>query len=1051
MKNMKQKWQAFLLLFLLTAAGAFAQTTVMGVVKGADDNQPLAGVVVKLEGTNKGTVTDMNGSFKMDVPSAESKLVFSYVGMQTQTVAAGTSGILNVVMAIGVNMKEVVVTALGVSKETKALGYSVSTVSGDAVRESAEPNVIEALAAKAPGVEVIGSGGTPGASSKILIRGNNTLTGNNQPLIVVDGVPIDNSVNNVSAGDNPYNQNLQGVNESNRALDLDPADIASVTILKGAAAAALYGSSGANGAIIYTTKRGHKGKGLNATVSSGVEIDKVSQLPKLQNRWAQGTWGGTKGDSATYSTVNYAPGSSNMLTGGTGSSWGPLASTVGTGKTYDNVKNFFQTGVLMNNNVSINGGNDNSSVRLSVGNTHQTGIIPNSKLDRTSARLTADTKVNSWFDMGGTVNYSNTATEKPQNGSNLSGIMLSLLRTPISFDARNTQFVNGVQRQYFAAYDNPYYTAFQDPFTDETNRVMGNMFFNIKPVEYFTFTGRFGMDAYQTNNEQVYAVSSLGNDLSDGTGQVNRTSITSRQLYTDLMGKYTKQINENLGVNVLMGYNYQYFENSSVFTRGRGLAIPGFYNFSGASTLYTSNSEAYQHESALFLDASFDWKRALYLSVTGRNEWNTAFGQNSPSFFYPKTDLSWAFSESIKLPKWFSFGKVRASYASVGKAPGVYTNKNYYAVPLIADGWTNGFGFPYNGNPAYALSSTLNAPNLVPERTNEMEFGTDIRFFDSRVTLDATYYTRKTTNVLLFQPVAASTGYSSEYTNAGEIDNHGVELALGLVPVKIKDFSWEIMTNWSRNISEVTKLANGVTQYSIESGFTGIGSYAIVGQPYGVFYGTDWQRNAAGQLLIGANGIPLQTTTSVKIGNPNPDWLMGINNSFKYKAWTFSFLWDIRHGGQIWNGTWQSLNSRGRSIESDARDGSNSTYVIPGVYAPGTPGAGQSNSTAITAFSYFANYLGQNGAASNAIQDGGWVRLRSIGVSYHLNLAKGEKKSFVQYVDLGVSARNLYLYTKYKGVDPETSLTGAGSNINGYDYFNNPGTKSFMFNVKFGL
>jgi TonB-linked SusC/RagA family outer membrane protein len=1049
MKNMKQKWQVFLLLLLLSATGAFAQTvTVKGVIKSSDDGSPLPGVIVKVEGTNTGAVSDVNGAYKIDAPSASSKLVFSYVGMETQTVPVGAGGEVNVSMKVGVVMKEVVVTALGISKETKALGYSVSTVSGDQVRESGETNVIESLAAKAPGVQVTGSGGTPGASSKIVIRGNNTLTGDNSPLIIVDGVPIDNSVNNVAAGDYAYDPNLSGVNESNRALDINPDDVESVTILKGAAAAALYGSKASNGAIIYTTKRGKAGKGLTATYSTSVAWDQVNKLPLLQNRWSQGAWVGT---TPKYQPIVYGPAPGYpILSAGSGYNWGPLSTTVGDKKVYDNPGKFFQTGMTLNNNVSLSAGDEKSSVRLSIGNTHQTGIIPSSKLDRTSVRLTADHKANKWFDLGGSVNYTNTATEKAQNGSTVGGTMLSLMRTPNSFDASNYVFPNGNQRQYYSHYDNTFFTANDNLFTDETNRVMGNFFFNIKPTDYLTFTWRTGVDMYSTVNQQIFAVSSLGDDLNSGLGQINRVNVTNRQIYQDILGKYTKQLTQDIGLSAMVGYNYQYNQYTDLFGRGRGLAIPGFYNFNNAANLYTSNGEVYSNSNAILADVSIDYKRAIYLDLTGRNEWNSAFGKDGKSFFYPKADLSWAFSETVKLPTWFSFGKIRMSYASVGKAPSPYA-ANYYATPIVADGWTAGLGFPYNGYGAYANSTTYFSTGLKPERTNEVEAGTDLRFLDSRLTLDVTVYSRSTVDVLLFEPVAPSTGYSSAYTNAGAIGNHGMEVALGITPVKMKDFSWNIMANWSKNVSNITKLSPGVTQYNIGAAFGDPQSFAIIGQPYGVFYGTSWARDSKGNLLIGGNGIPTKSLTNSVIGNPNPNWIGGITNTFKYKNLTFGFLFDIRNGGQIYNGTQSSLNSRGQSIASDARDGSNQYYTIPGVYAPGTPNAGQANTTKVTAVSYFTNYIGLSGPAEAAIQDGGWVRLRSVNLSYHIPVSTAEKKRFVQYVDIGVSARNLWLHTKYTGVDPETSLTGAGSNISGFDYFNNPSTKSYMVNLKVGI
>jgi len=1041
---MKQKWHLFLLLLLLSASGVFAQVSVKGIVKGSDDGQPLPGVIIKVEGTNKGAVTDVNGAYKIDVPSADSKLVFSYVGMTTQTVVAGSTGEVNVSMKVGVEIKEVIVTALGVSKETKSLGYSVSTVGGDAVRESGETNALEALAAKAPGVQVTGSGGTPGASVKIQIRGTNSLYLDNTPLIVLDGVPIDNSVNNISAGDNPYNQNLSGVNESNRGLDINPDDIESVTILKGAAAAALYGSKGANGAIIYTTKRGKAGK-MSVTFSTSAAIDQVNKLPALQNDFAQGTGG-------VYKPLIYGPGPSYpVLSGGTGSSWGPRVSTIPGGKVYDNVDNFFQNGMTFNNNLAIASGNETSAIRLSIGNTHQTGIIPNSKLDRTSVHLNMDHKVNKWFDMGAGITYANTGTEKPQNGSNLSGTMLSLLRTPISFDASNYLLPNGMQRQYYTTYDNTYFTTNDNPFTDETNRIMGNFFFNLKPTDFLTFTWRTGVDAYHTNSQQIFAVSAMGDDLNDGLGQVNRTSIDNRQIYQDILGKFNKQITEDIGFSAMGGYNFYYEEFQSIFTRGRDLLIPGFYNFSNAANLYTSNGESYLHSNAVLADIAVDYKRAIYLDVAGRNEWNTAFGKDGKSFFYPKADLSWVFSETFKLPKWFSFGKVRAAFASVGKAPAAYSTLTNYSTPVIADGWTNGLGFPYNGNPAFAISNTLNDPALKPEKTNEIEGGTDLRFFDSRVTLDLSLYSRKTTDVLILLPEAPSTGYQYKFTNFTSITNKGAEIALGVTAIKKKNFSWNIMANWNKNVNSVGTLPTGVSFVNLEQGFGDPQSVALPNHAVGTLYGTAWLRDAQGRLQIGDNGIPMLANNPQVLGNPNPDWLAGITNTFKYKNLTFGFLWDIRHGGSIWNGTLASLNTRGRSEASDARDGSNSTYIISGIYGPGSTHPGAVNTTAVSANSYFTDYLGQNGPAENSIQNGGWIRLRSVNLSYRINLATPEKKSFFQYVEVGVSARNLFLYTKYTGVDPETSLTGAGSQINGWDYFNNPNTKSYMFNLKVGL
>lgn len=1016
-------------MFILLQAAVFAQGRVIqGTVTDSKTKETLPGVTVLVEGTTNATTTDVKGHYSLNVEGEGQKLIISSVGYVTQVVPADKDVIDIVFEPNTTLLKETVVTALGVSKEKKSLGYSVSEVSGDDVRKSGEANIIEGLAAKAPGLEVVGSGGTPGASTKVTLRGPSDFTGANQPIIVIDGVIMDNSTNVPTAGDAPFNVNLAGINESNRALDINPDDIESVSILKGPAAAALYGSQAANGAIVYTTKRGKGGKGFGATFGSSVTIDKVSNLPELQTIYGQGNNG-----VATHASSN---------------SWGEVAANPR--NPYDD---FFQTGVTYNNNVAIYGGNENSSLRLSVGNTNQKGIVPNSSLKRTTVRLTDDTKINDQFTAGGTVDYTNTGATRVQNGSNLAGTMLTLARTPVDFDIRDYENADGTQKQYFSSYDNPLYSAYKNPYTDETNRMIGNIYLDYHPLKTLSAMWKVGTDMYNTNTQQVYAISSFGNDNADGLGQVNATSLMYRNLNSDLILKFSKQFTDKFGLDLMLGHNFRYEQENSIFARGRTLTVPDYYNLNNAAELYSSDDQTYQKINAAYLDATLNFKRMLYLNLTGRNEWNTAYGKNGKSYFYPKADLSWVFTEAFKMPKWFSFGKARVAYANVGIAPPLYSDRTYYAVPFYTDGYTNGNTLPYLGQAGLAQSTLLGDANLKPERVSDLEAGVNFSFFTNRLTVDFTYYDETSKDLLVPIPVAASSGYTQRYANVGTMTNKGIELAVGGDPVKTKNFDWNITVGWSQNKNKVTFLADGVTQFNYEVGFGGLSSYAIVGEPFGVFYGTAWKRNANGDLLLDASGLPQVTSTAQVVGNPNPKWLMNINNSFTYKAWSFSFLWDIRQGGDIWNGTAQSLNTKGKSAITADR---NSSYQISGVYDEGTPNAGQAHTTTLPGYDnsgadYFTYYKGQNGADENAIEDGGWVRLRSVSLSYRFDLTKKEKKYVFKYVELGASGRNLLLFTKYTGVDPETSLTGAGSNIKGYDYFNNPGTKSFMFNVKFGI
>lgn len=1035
------------LMILLATSDAWAQSRKISGKVLDQSGQPIPGAGVVVKGTSIGTMTDANGVFQIDLPEKSKSLVIQSIGFSTTEVNPGDEEITVKLNQDTKQLQGAVVTALGISKQRKQIGYTVNSVSSDDIRRSGEQNVIQSLAAKAPGVQVIQSSGTPGASSRIVLRGNNSF-GDNQPLVVVDGIPVDNSTSQPVAGDYPYNQNLTGVNESNRALDINPNDIESVSILKGPAAAALYGQRGGNGAIIITTKRGKFGKnqGLGITFTSSVDFSMVNKMPELQTKYAQGTKG-------NYNT--YDPGDDGLVdtdddNPGTSSSWGPRIDTVAGLKSYDNVKAFFKTGVTYNNDLSITGGNENTVFRMSVSNSKTTGVVPNSKFERTTVRLTAENKATDWLTVGGTVNYTHSEGQRVQNGSNLSGIMLSLTRTPASFDI--TKYYDAGRQQqikYFSLYDNPLFTANFNPYNDYTNRVMGNIYTRANINKHLSFSWKVGTDAYNTNARQVFAVTSLGDDVNSGKGQLNFSNSNYMQVYTDAILKYENNLSDKFDITAFVGFNHWYEESNFQFSRGRNMLIPGVNNLTNTSELYSSNSASYQKTQAIYGEVAVGYMNQVYLTLTGRAEKSSTFGKDAPAYTYPKADLSWIFSETLPKNEMLTYGKLRTAIAVSAVSADPYSDRNYYVIPFITDGYTNGNSFPYLGQGAFGVSNTLFPGNLKPQYSNATEIGVETRWFHNRVNFEAVYYNQTNTNLLLSRPVAPSTGYTYSYSNSGTIVNKGVEITLGGDVIKSTDFNWNITANWSKNVSEVTKLAPGVDQATVESGFSDIGSFNIVGQPYGVFYGTAWQRDSKGRILVDDNGQALVQQAAVRIGNPNPDWLMNINNVLTYKKWTLSFLWDIRHGGDIWNGTYARLNRLGRTEESADRA---RTFVIDGVYAPGTANEGQQNTTAVSSTYYWQTFRGDAGnyAAENAIQDGSWVRLRQLGLSYRHdfpanNIAK------IKYLEFGISGRNLLLFTKYKGVDPETSLTGAGSNLLGYDYFNNPGTKSILLNVRMGL
>ena len=1021
-----------LLLWLFVAMSVlhtFAQTrTITGKVTDTKDGSPLPGVSVIVKGTGKGTVTSADGSYKIDA-GANDALIFSFIGYVNQEKAVG--GAANISVALGTDNKqlnEVVVTALGITKEKKSLGYSVQKIGADELINSNEHNVIQALASKAAGVQVIGSGGTPGASTKIIIRGNSTFNGENQPLIVIDGVPIDNSTNSTVARNYAYNSNLSGVNNSNRALDINPDDIASVTVLKGPAAAALYGANAASGAIIYTTKRGRTGA-TRVAYSFNAGFDKVSKLPDEQTTYAQGNW------------VSGVP---TFQEGATPYSWGPKISSISGAKVYNNTDEFFQTGQNFTHDVSITGGNENTSFRMSLNRVDQNGVVPTTDLQRTTVRINADSKISDRLTMGVSASYVLTEGTKAQNGSNTAGVMLSLMRAPVSWNLADYKNEDGSSKNYYAFYDNPYWGLYNNPYKDKTDRFYGNVNTTFKITDWLSLNNRTGVDMYTQFSKQIFAIGS--NAVSDYLGQIEENTYTSRDLYSDLILSGHKTFADKFDLTANLGGNVYQQQGQNDYGKGTQLSIPNYYNLNNASTLYADNSSTTKRTSALYYDLEFAYKNQFFLTTTGRNEWSSTFGESKNNFFYPSVSGSWIFSEIVPANNVITYGKLRAAIAAGGKSPGVYAANTVYTNPNFADGFTDGNSFPFMGQNGMSYSSTLGNKGLKPERSVEKEVGLDVKLF-SIVNLELTYYNKQSSDILVYRPIAGSSGFQYILDNAGKMQNKGVEVLASADVLKLKDFTWNVQVNWSMNKNKVLELAPGVDENSVESAFTSIGSYAIVGQPYGALYGTKWARNDDGQIIISSTtGLPTVASASGNLGNPFPDWTGGARTTFTYKNFTLSALLDVRHGGKVWDGTVARMNNLGRTAESADRE---RTYVIPGVVL-GSDGKYTANTKEVSAQSYYRVYKGDAAgyAVENSVEDGSWVRLRELNLGYKYKFASA---SPIKSVELTLTGRNLWLHTKYKGVDPETSLTGAGSNLTGFDYFNNPGTKTYAVGLRVGF
>jgi len=1060
---------------------AFAQTTITGTV--TDSNgEPVPGATVSAKGfSNVGTITDLNGNYSLSVPADATTLIFSFVGMKKQEVEIGGRTTVNVTLENeDVGIDEVVVTALGVSREKKALGYGVQEVNGSVLENAGTDDVVKALSAKTAGVSVLSSSGSAGAAAYITIRGAASITGNNQPLFIVDGQPI-------SSGGG-YS-GVAGVQTSSRSIDLNPADIESVSVLKGGAATALYGVRAANGVIMITTKKGKKNQKLNVDFSSTFGINEVSQLPDVQTTFAQGDAGewisggyaswGPRIDESSYSkdpSVWTYP--EYDVYGAIVPSDSPLADS-GPVKAFDKF-DFFQTGYMYDNNLSITNGNEKTAYYFSVGNRTENGIVPNNIFSRTTVRVNADSQLNEKWKTGARVNYTYSYGNFIQKGSNTSGVMLGLLRTPPSFDnAAGYELEDGTQRSYRhgGGYDNPYWTANKNYFDDKVNRLIGSFYLDFTATDWMSFTYNVGIDAYADNYTDFLAIGSN----TDRKGHIYESSNYSNVFNSDFLIKLNKtfgdiKTNLNLGNNMRRNY-FRYVDGE---TTG-GLIIPDFEQVSNTSAQKAYEYKKESRTAAFFGELTASYRDMLYIGVTGRYEWSTTMPEDNLAAFYPSVNMGFIFTELplFKDNPILSFGKIRASYAQTANIAGAYSTVTNYSSAGVGDGWTNGFDFPAFGVSAFTYGNTLYSSDLTHENMASTEVGGEFRFLNNRYGVDVSYYYNDNTDLLLYVPIATSTGYSSMYTNAAHMITEGFELTVTATPVQTNSFSWNIIANFSRERNVVKELADGVDNVFL-SGFTDPQIRAVAGQSYRTIYGYDWYRDANGNVLINddpndgyRDGYPMVNSDQgmVPLGEVNPDWTANITNTLNYKGFTFSFLFDFKSGGSMYNGTRFAMNFFGVSAETENRevtynpDGSidyentpaENIVVMDGVLGHVDDNGnivtdGTTNTIPVVLDQAWYQGFGSNfggGATSAAIEDASWIRLREVTLSYNFGSMISNVK-WLRSLQVFFTGTNLWLSTPYRGIDPETSLVGAGNGL-GMDYFNMPGKKSYQFGLRVGF
>ncbi|WP_289304867.1 SusC/RagA family TonB-linked outer membrane protein, partial [Parabacteroides goldsteinii] len=952
-------------------------TKITGTVE--DEFGPVAGASVVIKGTTNGTMTDMNGHFTLEGVKKGDIIQISFIGFATQDIPYTGQTALNVKLEEDAQkLDEVVVTALGMKRDKKALGYAMQELKGDELLSSREPNLANSLSGKVSGLQIVRSSNGVGGSSKIVLRGNNSLTGSNQPLIVVDGTPMDNFTGGV---DDVWGNS--GADMGNGLSDINPEDIESMTVLKGASAAALYGSRAGNGVILITTKSGKKNEGLGITVNAGITTESIFLKPDMQNSFGQGSVGAYDNQSRL--------------------SWGPKAEgqtvTDWMGRqvplrTYDNIDAFFNTGTSFNEGISFQQNIKGTSVFSSINRSDDAGITPESKLNKTNITLRATTfldEAEKWK-VDAKVNYINlNAHNRPIQGVNPSNAFNTIYNLPRSLnvaDFKNSVDEDGNMIWWDASknpQENPYWVTKYRQNNDTRNRLLGNIALKYAPTNWFNIELRGGTDYYTTTkNEKVYAG---GNTTPSGLYSEGSETFYENN-YSFLATANKDNLIDRLGGFVTFGGNLMIQRRTKMNASAGELLVPNLFSLNNGINKPTVTSELIRRKmNSLYGSLQLNWDGYLFLDITARNDWSSTMSKANRSYFYPSVSLSGVISDMVpklggQMPEWFTFAKVRASYAEVGNDLDPYQLYNNFTV-----------GKDENGNTTAAPGNVLYDSSVRSELIKSWEAGFDIRFFNNRLGLDAAWYKTNATRQLLNLPMDPFSGYSSRKVNAGNIQNEGVEISLnGLILDNPKGLSWNSTAQFSLNRNKIIDLYPGVTLYDIKT-LDAIQIVAVQGSYYGDIYGQTFQRVEDkndpnyGKIIVGEDGLPLITTGKSKVGNQSPDWMLGWTNSFSYKGFNLSFLVDFRIGGDLYSATASNLYTRGNAAGTVV-NGERQDFIVPNSVVQ-TPNDYTENKVPVTHQNYWERIgsTGNYGLPEMYTYDATNIRLRNITLGYDFNKA----------------------------------------------------------------
>ena len=1068
---MEKRLTMLLMGLFLIVGGALAQTKVSGTVVSQEDGEPIIGASVLVVGTNVGTVTNGQGRFTLTLPQGKTQIRVTYVGMRTQAVNAHDG--MTVQLGLDANsLDEVVVTAMGIKRQTKALGFSATAVDGDKITESRTADVMSALAGKVAGVQISSGAADPGASNSVVIRGFSSLSSSNQPLYVVDGVPmLNNAIYSNDALDNSFDF-------GNGANAINPDDVESMTILKGAAATALYGSRAANGVIVITTKSGKEqaNKAVGIEYNGGLQWEQVMRLPQMQNTFGMG-WDGDKTDIEN-------------------GSWGPKfdGSTLRYGREYNgsqqiksyvpienNIKDFFDTGFRYSNSLSFNGATDKSSYFVSFSQISDDGIIPTSKdsYDKYTFSARGSHKTGA-VTFSTSMNYAWQKNSYVNSGQQEHSMYNAIMQTPRDIaivQGKDLSNIFNTPGYYYTPYGiiNPYQILHDYESRYESERLYGKFQLDYDFLEHFRLTYRIGLDTstgHMNTGRPNYAAMYAGTPnyadvLADMTGSTSQQTIRRRQLENDLILTYTQQFGK-LDVNAIAGLNGREYRYSSLYSSVTNLTIPTFYNLSNSSEIpSTSQDETKLRTLGAYAQAEFGWDNMLYLTLTARNDWSSTLPKENRSYFYPGATVSWIFTEMlpVDVKKIITFGKLRAAYGKTGNdAPVYYTNSVYAQAGTSSSGWgSSSFPFSKTGTNAYTAGNVLGSSTLSPEMTTEYELGLNMAFLDNRLSFDATYYNRNTDKQITQLSMDGATGYTAQNINMGKVRNRGVELLVSVTPVKTKDFQWDLSWNFTKNYNKVIDLPDELGNEALIYGFSGgVGLYAVEGKELGIWRAHVAKTNDAGQIIVDEDGLPQNSDEAIEVGTMNNKYQMGFNTTFTYKGVSLSADLDVRKGGKMFSRTKDICYFTGNAIQTAYND--RNPFVVPNsVIHVGDVGTGEfdDNGVEIMKPVYAENNIplygtnlytywdsGASDMESFAIIDKSYVKLRQVVLSWDMP-AKWFKGSFIQGLRLSFFGNNLFVWTPSSNtfVDPETSSFGNDLTGNFGEYSANPSSRKFGFNL----